>query len=124
MKTKIENLPVIMEAPGMTMRTTQDWGGLDVSFHTLPKGADFTPLLKGLENDECHCPHWGYIIEGKFRFIYSDGSEETYETGDVYYAPAGHTAIADEDLKFIDLSPHKEHQEVLAHVGKVMAAMG
>jgi hypothetical protein len=94
-----------------------------VVYHELPRGTDFTPLLKGLANDSCHCPHWGYIFQGSFRFIYDDGREEVFEEGDVFYAPAGHSAIVDADLKFIDFSPTKEHNEVLAHVGKVMAAM-
>ena len=44
-----------------------------------------------------------------------------YEEGDVFYAPSGHTAIVDRDLKFLDFSPTKEHNEVLANVGKVMS---
>ena len=124
MKIKKEEIPIAMEAPGLVARLMPDQGGFDMSYNQFPKGTDFTPLLKGLECDHCHCPHWGYIFEGTFRFIYPDGSEEVYEAGDFYYAPAGHTAIVDEDVKFIDLSPHKEHQEVLAHVGKVMAEMG
>ena len=121
MKIKKEDLPVVMEGPGLTMRLLSGFGHMDAVYHQLPKGMDFTPVLKGLGNDSCHCPHWGYIFEGAFRFIYDDGSEETFEAGDMFYAPSGHTAIVDEDLKFIDFSPTKEHQEVLANVGKVMA---
>lgn len=123
MKLKKENIPVIMEGPGSIMRRQSGFGDMDVVYHELPKGTDFTPLLKGLANDSCHCPHWGYIFQGSFRFIYDDGREEVFEEGDVFYAPAGHSAIVDADLKFIDFSPTKEHNEVLAHVGKVMAAM-
>lgn len=124
MKLKKEDIPVIMEGPGMVMRRMSGLGDLDVVYHELPQGTDFTPLLKGLNNDSCHCPHWGYIFQGAFRFIYDDGIEETYEEGDIFYAPAGHTAMVDKDLKFIDFSPTKEHGEVLANVGKVMAEMG
>ncbi|MBK1877629.1 hypothetical protein [Pelagicoccus mobilis] len=123
MKTKKEDIPVAMEMGELVARLLPDQGGMDMSYNQFPKGTDFTPFLKGLDCDHCHCPHYGYIFEGKFRFIYDDGSEETYEEGDFYYAPAGHTAIVDEDVKFIDLSPHKEHQEVLSHVGKVIEQM-
>ena len=78
-------------------------------------------LLKGLPNDSCHCPHWGYIFEGAFQFNYDDGTEEVFEEGDVFFASAGHTAIVDKDLKFIGFSPTKVHNEVLANVGRVMA---
>ena len=124
MKIKKEDIPVIMEAPGTVMRKLSGLGNMDVNYHELPKGLDFTPLLKGLPNDMCHCPHWGYILEGLFRFIYEDGTEEVFEGGDVFYAPAGHTAIVDKDLKFIDFSPTKELTEVLTNVAKVMSEMG
>ena len=113
-----------MEAPGTVMRKLSGLGNMDVNYHELPAGTDFTPLLKGLPNDSCHCPHWGYIFEGAFRFIYDDGTEEVFEDGDVFYAPAGHTAIVDKDLKFIDFSPTKELTEVLTNVVKVMSEMG
>ncbi len=124
MKIKKEDIPVMMEAPGMIMRRLEGLGGMDAVYHELPKGTDFTPLLKGLTNDSCHCPHWGYIFEGSFRFIYDNGLEEVYEEGDIFYAPSGHTAVVDKDLKFIDFSPSKEHGEVLANVGRVMSEMG
>lgn len=123
MKMKKEDVPVIMEGPGSVMRKASGWGGMDVVYHELPAGTDFTPFLKGLPHNSCHCPHWGYIFEGAFRFIYDDGTEETFEEGELFYAPAGHTAVVDRDLKFIDFSPTKEHGEVLAHVGAVMAKM-
>ena len=113
----------MMEGPGTIMRRLEGFGEMDVVYHEPPKGTDFTPLLKGLPNDSCHCPHWGYIFEGAFRFVYDDGSEETYEEGDLFYAPSGHTAIVDRDLKFIDFSPTKAHDEVLENVARVMAEM-
>ena len=124
MKIKKEDIPVIMESHGTVMRKLSGLGNMDVNYHELPEGTDFTPLLKGLPNNSCHCPHWGYIFEGAFRFIYDDGTEEVFEDGDVFYAPAGHTAIVDKDLKFIDFSPTKELTEVLTNVVKVMGEMG
>ncbi len=123
MKIKKEDIPVIMEAPGTVMRKLSGLGNMDAIYHELPEGTDFTPLLKGLPNDSCHCPHWGYIFQGAFRFIYDDGTEEVFEEGDVFYAPAGHTAIVDKDLKFIDFSPTKENNELMANVGRVMSEM-
>lgn len=123
MKLRKEDIPIVMQAPGTTMRTQQDFGNMTVAYHELPKGTDITPLLKGLNNDSCHCPHWGYVFQGVFRFIYDDGSEEIFEEGNVFYAPAGHTVIVDEDVKFIEFSPTKEINEVLKHVGEKMAEM-
>lgn len=123
MKLQKEDIPIIMEAPDMIMRSLSGLGDMTVVFHELPAGTDFTPLLKGLNNDSCHCPHWGYIFAGIFRFIYDDGTEESFAAGDVFYAKPGHTAIVDQDLKFIDFSPTKELDEVMSNVGKVMSEM-
>ncbi len=67
------SLPIVMEAPGIVMRGQKDWGGMTVGYNQLPGGADFTPFLEGLENDRCHCPHWGYILEGSVKLVYNDG---------------------------------------------------
>lgn len=123
MKLQKEDIPIIMEAPDMIMRSLSGLGDMTVVFHELPAGTDFSPLLKGLNNDSCHCPHWGYIFAGIFRFIYDDGTEESFAAGDVFYAKPGHTAIVDQDLKFIDFSPTKELDEVMSNVGKVMSEM-
>ena len=80
--------------------------------------------MKGLPCDMCPCPHYGYIFEGSFRFVYADGTEEVYNTGEVYYAPAPHTAIVEEDTRLLDFSPQKEHDQLMEHVGKVMAGEG
>lgn len=121
MKIKKEDIPVAMEGPGTIMRILKGLGDYSVSYLELPKGTDFTPLLKGLPKDSCHCPHMGYIFEGTIRHIYDDGTEEIFEAGEAYYAPAGHTAIVDQDIKFIDFSPSREQDEVFAHVNKVMS---
>lgn len=124
MKANTENLPVFMEAPGMSMRQIPGFGGMKVAYNELPAGTDFTPLLKGLDNDSCHCPHWGYVIEGAIKLIYDDGTEEVTRAGDVYYWHAGHTGIVEEDIKFVEFSPEKEFNEVMANVAKKMAELG
>jgi len=124
MKINKENLPVAMEAPGMTSRSQAGWGGMTVAYSQLPAGTDFTPFLEGLENDRCHCPHWGYIFEGSVKIIYNDGTEEINNAGDLFYWPAGHTAIVVEDTKLMDFSPDKEMGEVMANIQKKMQEMG
>ena len=62
MKINKDDIPVGMEGPGTKMRTMAGFGGMDVNYHELPAGTDFTPLLKGLNNDSCHCPPlWIYF---------------------------------------------------------------
>jgi len=124
MKINKNELPIIMQTPDLILRNIGGQGGMAIAFNELPKGTDFTPLLKGLDNDCCHCAHWGYLIEGEIRIIYNDKSEELTKAGDVFYWPAGHTGIVEKDAKFIEFSPQKEFKEVMTHIGKKMAELG
>lgn len=120
MKTNKEAIPVAMEAPGAIMRRLEGYGGMTVAYNELPAGTDFAPLLQGLKNNSCHCPHWGYMVDGEVLVKYDDGTEETLTTGDVFYMPPGHTAMVIKDMRFLDFSPEKELNEVLDHIAKKM----
>jgi len=121
MKIKKEQIPVTMEAPGTIMRGLPGYGGMTVAFNEIPAGTDFSPLLQGLKNDSCHCPHWGYVVDGEMLVKYDDGTEERLTTGDVFYLPPGHTALVEKDLKLLDFSPEKELKEVMDHIAKKVA---
>jgi quercetin dioxygenase-like cupin family protein len=69
--------------------------------------------FKGLPNDQCQAPHWGYVIRGKVTYRSSSG-EETFETGDAYYAPPGHTPVLYAGTELVEFSPTKELQETMA----------
>jgi hypothetical protein len=94
----------------------EEWGGLLVRLVELPAGADFTPLFKGLPDDRCACPHWGYVIDGSIHVRYADGGEDVNQAGDLYYWPGGHTAWTDSGVVFIEFSPAADIAPVLAHV--------
>jgi hypothetical protein len=119
-----QDLPVTMEAPGTKMHNASGWGGMVVGYIELPAGTDFTPLLEGLPNDKCQCPHWGYVTKGAIHLRYADGAEEVTAAGEVFYRPAGHTAWVEEDTALIDFSPEKEHKEVTDHVARKMEQLG
>lgn len=118
MKIKKEDIPITMQASGTIMRRLPGYGGMTVAFNEVPAGTDFSPLLKGLKNDSCHCPHWGYVVEGAIRVKYDDGKEEVVNAGDVFYLPSGHTALVEKDLKYLEFSPEKEFGEVMDHIAK------
>ena len=120
MKTNKEDIPVTRQSEDSIMRALPGYGGMTIAYSEVPAGTDFTPLLQGLENDSCHCPHWGYLIQGALRVKYDDGTEETITAGDVFYLPPGHTAIVEEDTKLIDFNPEKEYNEVMEQIGKKM----
>jgi hypothetical protein len=99
----------------------EEWGGQMVRHLTLPPGTDFTPLLKGLPGDVCHCPHWGCIFTGSIHLRYADGTEEVYRAGDMYYWPGGHTGWTEEGVTLVEFSPAAEIQPVLEHIGAQLA---
>ena len=123
MKINKNDIPVTMEAPGTIMRAYSNFGNMTVAFNELPKGTDMTPLLQGLEHDSCQCPHWGYVLAGSMLIRYDDGKEELLREGDVCYLPPGHTAVVQEDFKFIDFSPTREFNQVMEHIGKRMTEL-
>ena len=100
----------------------EEWGGLSIRHIDLPAGADLRPLLAGLPDDHCSCPHWGYIISGSITIRYADGTEETNGPGDLYYWPGGHTGWTDDGVVFVEFSPADEIQPVLDHIGSQLAA--
>lgn len=99
-----------------------DWQGMRVAILSLPAGSDVVPLFKGLPDDMCPAPHWGYIIKGRVRFEYADSTVETLQEGDVFYLPPGHVPIVEEDLEFFEVSPPDQVDEVLAAFSRNVAA--
>lgn len=90
---------------------SEDLDGYTVNFVTFHEDIDATPLLKGLPDDQCQCPHWGYVITGRLHFRTRDG-EETFEAGDAFYLPPGHVPFKHEPgTELVQWSPTAElHQ--------------
>ena len=82
--------------------------GYSIDIVTFKDEVDHAPLLKGLPNDSCQCPHWGYVVEGRMVFRYDDGRVEVFEAGDAFYAPAGHVPVADAGTEYVQFSPAEE----------------
>ncbi len=122
MRIAKEDIPVKVEAPGAVARQQTDFGSAEGygqiggEYFSLAAGTDLAPLLQGLANDACHCPHWGYLIEGRVTVSYSDGSEETVSGGDLFYWPPGHSVRVSEDAEIVLFSPQHEHTDVMDHI--------
>ena len=119
-------MPTVMDSPEAVVQQRRDFGEV-TGYETLSAermrfaaGTDITPLLEGLPDDTCQCPHWGYVLKGAVNLRYADGTEEIDEAGDLFYWPPGHTAWVDEDAEFVLFSPQREHAEVFEHMAGKM----
>lgn len=92
-------------------------GGYTVGFETFTEDVDMTPRLKGLPNDSCQAPHWGYVVTGKL--TYRIGEHETeIESGEAFYVPAGHTLLTDAGTEVVFFSPTREWHQTADRIGK------
>ncbi len=102
----------------------QDFGPYTVGFETYTADADLAPLFVGLPDDHCQCPHMGYVLTGKVKFTFTDGAEETYEAGDAYYVPPGHTPIHFAGSEIVEFSPTDALGETIGVVLENLRAVG
>ncbi|MFD5078797.1 hypothetical protein [Streptomyces sp. NPDC058371] len=107
--------PIAIEGNGVELRTQEVGGDMSVAFARFPKGTDMGPAVKGLPDDMCQCPHWGYVFKGRLKMRTKEG-EEIYEAGQAFYWPPGHVPEALEDCEYLDFSPTKEFTEVIDHI--------
>jgi Cupin len=99
--------------------------GYMVNFTSFREDIDATPLMKGLPDDRCQCPHWGYVVNGRMTFHYAD-REEIFEVGDAFYTPPGHvqvgTAPGTEVVMFSPAEELKRTEEVMMKNMQAMQA--
>ena len=128
MRIAKQDVPVKIEAPGAIARLRTEFGSaqgytnISAEYFSLGAGTDIAPLLKGLEGDSCHAPHWGYLAEGALTVTYNDGSKDEVKGGDLFYWPPGHTVRVEKDAEVIMFSPQHEHLQVINHMKAKMGA--
>jgi hypothetical protein len=122
MHGSMNDLPVVLEIPEGKLWQAE-WGDHTVEFGQFNATVDPAPFFKGLPDDRCQCPHWGYVIKGRMRFRFKD-REEVYEAGDAYYAPPGHTPVLEAGVEYVEFSPTKELARTMEVVERNMQMMG
>ena len=69
MRGSKHDMAATFETSGVVMREAE-WGDINVGLEASPTAAESAPLFTGLLDDCCQCPHWGYVLEGRFRALY------------------------------------------------------
>jgi hypothetical protein len=127
MRIPMNDIPTKINVPGAVARQAlnfgdaSDYGSLSAEYFSLGAGTDIAPLLKGLDDDACQAPHWGFVMSGEVVVTYTDATEETCSGEDLFYWPPGHSVRVVSDAEVILFSPQVEHAEVLNHMIATMA---
>lgn len=113
--TTRDQTPVVLAGDGVELRLKEIGGGFSVAFMRLSQGMEMAPALKGLPDDLCQCPHWGYLLKGTLRMHTKEGTRD-YSAGEAFYWAPGHAPEAVEDVEYVDFSPTEEFRTVIDHV--------
>ncbi len=122
MRISKEQIPTKINVPGAVARVAVGFGNasglgkMGAEYFSLGAGTDIAPLLKGLQDDCCQAPHWGYVIGGRLVVTYADGEVETCDANDLFYWRPGHSVRVEKDAEVILFSPQHEHGAVLDHM--------
>jgi hypothetical protein len=106
--------------PGYSSRQA-DWGELTVAFEKAHAGQDTSSMVKGLPEDRCQAPHWGYLFSGTMVVDYGDRRERV-EAGQAYYLAPGHKLSFETDCEALEFTPTEALEQTLAAVRRNYAA--
>jgi len=107
---QLKEIPEMLDRWPMTKGNyrVMPMGDMMVGLTTTPP-FDCTEAYKegGLPGGVCPCPHYGYVFKGRIRSRYpgSDWPDEVAEAGMVYFFPAGHILIYEEETEALELNP-------------------
>jgi hypothetical protein len=79
-------------------------GGYTINVTTFGAEMDGTPLMAGLPDDRCQCPHWGVVLKGRMTYRFAD-HEETFEEGEAFYVGPGHVPLNAAGTTVLQFSP-------------------
>lgn len=120
-KTSKHTASEVVQVEGYEGRQEHFGDDYTVTFETYTEDADLSPFFDGLPNNQCQAAHWGYVIKGKQTIRYGD-REETYEAGDAYYIPPGHTPVLYAGTEIVEFSTTEELRRTIDVVSRNMEA--
>ncbi len=121
-----ERIPAKIDVPGALARQATGFGDatgygpMAGEYFSLGAGTDIAPLLKGLKDDGCQAPHWGYMISGELVVTYTGGKTETCKENDLFYWPPGHSVRVVRASEVVLFSPLREHAAAMDHMLEAM----
>jgi hypothetical protein len=115
-----EDLPLVADMPEGIIRQVT-WGDMIVETAGLRQDVDVAPFFRGLPDDRCQCPHWGYVLKGRLRYRFAD-HDEIYNAGELYYAAPGHTPFLEAGCEYIEFSPADELNKTMEVVERNMSS--
>ncbi len=119
-KTSKETASNVMDL-GILEERSEDLDGYIASFCRFREDGDAAPVFRGLPDDRCQSPHWGYVFSGKVTFRYAD-HDEVYEAGDAYFATPGHIPVVTAGTEVVEFSPAAEYRQTQEAIARNMAA--
>src|SRR5262249_44511469 len=109
-----------VEDMGVMEGRYEELGGYTVGFETFHQDAAATPIFRGLPDDRCQSPHWGYVVSGQLTFKFAD-RDEVYTAGTAYYAPPGHIPVITAGTEVVEFSPTGEYEKTMEVVAQNLA---
>lgn len=114
------SLAVAFEGAWIVSRQAE-WGDLNVVLEAALAGTDTAMLFRGLPDNRCPCPHWGYVIRGRMVVQYEDRTE-TLSAGDAYHLTPGHHTFFEEDTEHVEFTPRAAYQATFEVLAENLAA--
>ena len=105
----------VVSLEGHEIRSEDLEGGYTVCFESHTADTDVAGWFRGLPDDRCQVPRWGYVVAGMITFRLAD-RDETYVAGDAYYVPPGHTPVHYAGAEIVEFSPTEPLKKTIAVV--------
>ena len=121
MRGSKEDVPTTLESEEVVIQEAE-WADIHVGFETYNEEFELAPLLKGLPDDRCQCPHYGYVLKGRMTVRYAD-REEVINAGDAYYMVPGHAPVMEAGTEIVEFSPKDEFRKTMEVAERNLAAM-
>jgi hypothetical protein len=112
-KLNRQTSPITAQTPDYVGRWAE-MGEMHFAFELCADGHNMDELNAIFVDKACPVEHWGYVIDGHVRVEYTDGSEETLETGDAYYVHPGHRPYTVGATELLQLTRRSAHNELVA----------